>query len=356
MMKRYIPVLALAATMAPTLAHAQSGAIVPYGRIDVAIDSLRFSSTPTVRSTSTTALSTDTSYWGFAGTEELGKGSRAYFKMEGGFSVDTGAQASPTVLFNREAYVGLGSDQYGSVQLGSQYGAAFWITAKSDPFQRSSNGAIFNLVQQNAGNKQRGYRLVQDNAVQYISPSIGGVTVRALFGMAERTADPKDLGAFQSIGVEYGRGPFYIGASAESEKIAGVPATTTVAKKTFTLGTTYDFRVVKLYGYLMRNTQDKLKDADGYMVGLTYPVGANGTVRTSYSHYRLSDTPGFKAGVAALGYTYALSKRTTLYTSYAQLANDRAANFGLWPSSKTFGQPALGQNVNSVELGIRHFF
>jgi predicted porin len=355
-MNRFIPVLALAAAIAPTLAQAQLGAIVPYGRIDVAVDSLRFSSTPTVRSTSTTALSTDTSYWGFTGMEDLGNGNRGYFKLESGFSVDTGAQGSPTALFNREAYVGLGNDKYGSVQLGSQYGAAFWITSRVDPFQRSSNGAIFNLVQQNAGNKQRGYRLVQDNAVQYVSPSFGGVTVRALVGLAERTAEPKDQGAFQSVGVEYGDGPFYIGASLESEKIAGVPATTTVAKKTFTLGATYDFRVVKLYGYLMRNTQDNLKDADAYMVGLTYPVSASGTIRTSYSSYKLSDTPGSKPSVVALGYTYALSKRTTLYTSYARLDNDRSTNFGLWPSSKTFGQPALGQDVNSFELGIRHFF
>jgi predicted porin len=355
-MKRYFPVLALAAAIAPALAQAQSGAIVPYGRIDVAVDSLRFSGTPTVRPTSATALSTDTSYWGFTGKEDLGNGNRAYFKMESGFSVDTGAQGSPTALFNREAYVGLGNDQYGSVQLGTQFGTAFWITSKADPFQRSSNGAIFNLVQQNAGNKQRGYRLVQDNAVQYVSPSVGGVVVHAMVGLAERTAEPKDLGGFQSIGVEYGGGPFYIGASVENEKIADVPATTSVAKKTFTLGTTYDFGVVKLYGYLMRNTQDKLKDANAYMVGLTYPVSANGTIRTSYSTYKLSDTPGSKASVAALGYTYTLSKRTTLYTSYARLTNDPAANFGLWPSSKTFGQPAPGQDVNSFELGIRHFF
>jgi predicted porin len=76
----------------------------------------------------------------------------------------------------------------------------------------------------------------------------------------------------------------------------------------------------------------------------------------SYSSYKVSDTPGARANVVALGYTYALSKRTTLYTAYGRMNNDSASNFALWPSSKTYGLPGLGEDVRSVELGIRHFF
>lgn len=353
---------ALLAVMAPGLALAQAasstGAVV-YGRLDVAVDSVRFSATPAAASTSARYLSTDTSYWGIRGSEELGAGAKAYFKLENGFSVDTGALGSTTSFFNREAYVGLGNS-LGSLQLGAQYSPAFWITTKVDPFQRSANAAILTLMQQNGANAQRGYRLLQNNAIQYISPNFSGMTARAMFGLSERSAAPKELGAFKSASVDYGQGAFYAGLSYEDEKVATVPAGAARSKKTYTLGATYDFRVVKLYGYILQNTLTGSQDINGYLAGLTYPIG-KGTIRTSYATLKADNTPGSKSTVMGLGYTYDLSKRTTLYTSYARMNNDSAAKFGLWPSSKTYGpapssMPAAGQDINSFEVGIRHLF
>jgi predicted porin len=355
-MKPFVPALGLLAALTPMLAHAdQDTAVKLYGRIDVAVEATRFSGTPTKQPTSPVALSTDTSYWGLTGSEALGGGTRAYFKLESGFNVDTGTAASPTSLFNREAYVALGSDRYGSIQVGNQFTPAFFITTKADPFQRSSNGAIMNLMQQGAGNKQRGYRLGQGNSVQYLSPSFGGVSARAMVGLSERTSAPDDLGAFRAASVEYAAGPVFAGLSVEEEKVAGTAPNSSIAKKTYTLGATYDFGVTKVYGYLLRNTLENARDANAYMVGLSYPIGA-GTIRSSYTAYKLSDTPGAKANVIALGYTYVLSKRTTLYTSYAHLGNGAASNFALWPGSKTYGLPSLDENVRSLEFGIRHFF
>lgn len=356
-MKPIIPAFAMACAMVPTLvlAQADSPPVQLYGRLEVAIDSTRYAGTPTRPSSSAFALSTETSYWGLTGQEALGQGTRAYFKLESGFNVDTGTQGSTTSLFNREAFVGLGSDTYGNIQLGSQFGPAFYITTRTDPFQRSTNGAIFNLMQQNGGNKQRGYRLVQDNAIQYISPKLGGVTFRAIAGLSERNAAPRDLGAFRGVQLEYSGGPFYVGLSAEDEKAAGASPTSSIAKQTYTLGATYDFHFIKVHGYLLRNTMDNAPDANAWMLGLSYPLGA-GAIRTSYSRYKISDTAGARASVASIGYAYPLSKRTTLYTAYGRMTNDSASNFALWPSSKTYGLPALGEDISSLELGIRHFF
>jgi predicted porin len=337
-----------------TVPAAQAANVELYGRLEVAVDSVRYLATPTAAAKSAVALSTETSYWGMTGSEDLGAGAKAYFKLENGFNLDTGTAANATVLFNRESYVGL-QNNLGSLQLGSQYGPAFWITAKVDPFQRSTNGTIFNLMQQNGGNKQRGYRLVQNNAIQYISPVVNGLKVRALVGLSEQTSEPKDVGAYKAANVEYSKGPIYVGLSLEDEKTASVPAGSALTKRTYTLGSTYDFGVVKLHGYLLRNTVENGKDADAYMAGVSYPIGA-GTIRTSYSSYKTKDTVGAKASVISLGYTYALSKRTTLYTAYGRLNNGSTANFAIWPSTKTFGAPANGQDINSVEVGIRHFF
>ncbi|KRB83851.1 porin [Noviherbaspirillum sp. Root189] len=349
-MKKIVMALALS-TAASIPAIAQSN-LQLYGRLDVVVDSVRFKGTP--NSASVVDLSTDTSYWGVRGIEDLGAGLKAFFKLESGFSVDTGAQGSATQFFNREAYVGMGGN-FGSIQLGSQYTPALWITAKVDPFQRSANGAILNLMQQNGGNRQRGYLLLQNNALQYVSPNINGFAARAMSGLSERTAEPRDVGEFRSASVEYSQGAFYGAFSVEDLKIASTPLGAAWSNKTYTLGATYDLRTVKLYGYLLKNTLTNSRDADAYMVGLTYPLGA-GTVRASYSTRKIDATAGSKASVMALGYTYDLSKRTTLYTSYALLDNGAASNMGLWPSSKTHGLPANGQEVRSIEAGIRHFF
>ena len=104
-------------------ACAQSSVTV-YGRIDMSANWLNFESTATKPSSTLKTLTSDASLLGFSGTEDLGGGSRAYFKLEHGVQIDTGVQSSPTAFWNRETYVGLGSASAGSVQLGSQWGPA----------------------------------------------------------------------------------------------------------------------------------------------------------------------------------------------------------------------------------------
>lgn len=358
-MKKVAIALAVGMVIAQGTATAQTAprdGITLYGRLDVVVDAVRFKDTGTTRGTNARYLSTDTSFWGVRGSEDLGGGWRAQFKLENGFSVDTGALGSTTAFWNREALVGIGNNRYGTVLLGSQYSPAFYITAKVDPFQRSGNGTLFNLMQANAGNAQRGYRLLQDNSVQYISPAFGGFTGRVQYGLSERSVEPRDLGEFKSFGLEFAQGPFYAGLSYEDEGVATTPAGGERSKKTVTLGATYDFKIVKLHGYLLRNRLEAAPgDLDGYLVGLTYPIGS-GAIRTSYAVAEIDDVAGSKATVAAIAYTHELSKRTTLYTGFARLNNGFNANFGLWPSSKTYGTAARGQDINSFQVGIRHFF
>ena len=58
--------------------------------------------------------------WGLKGVEDLGGGLKTVFQLENGFYTNTGAFAKAGTLFNRQAYVGLSSDQIGTVTLGHQ--------------------------------------------------------------------------------------------------------------------------------------------------------------------------------------------------------------------------------------------
>ncbi|ETN82740.1 hypothetical protein NECAME_17644 [Necator americanus] len=61
------------------------------------------------------------SRWGLRGTEDLGGGLSAIFRLENQFDAFNGKLSSPNELFGRQSYVGLSSDTYGTLTLGRQY-------------------------------------------------------------------------------------------------------------------------------------------------------------------------------------------------------------------------------------------
>lgn len=338
--------LALAA-LASMGAHAQSN-VTLYGRLDVSVNALRFSGP---NATSERTVSSDTSYWGLRGVEDLGGGNSAYFKLESQFQADTGVQGNTTTFFNRESYVGLRSERLGSLALGAQFTPHIWLTGKVDPFSRGYLGHIANLFQ----GAPRGYQPVMNNAVQYTTPNLGGVTGRIMAGAREG-----GLGTTHGAGLEYGAGPLTLGVTYDALNVTaasvGLPgAQPSVRSRTIGLGASYDFKVVRVMGYYQTNDADRLARVDGWMLGAIVPVG-QGSIRVGYSANNLTTTG--EARQLAIGYTHLLSKRTTVYTTIAKTTND-GTTASLWPARQDLagrGLPAAGQDVQGFQVGIRHLF
>ena len=366
MNNKFNPAFMLSAlALAPSIAMAQGSNITFYGKIDIALDSTHFSSAPGKASSSARYLSNDISYWGLRGSEDLGDGTRAYFKLESGFSADTGASSGGSQLFDRESYVGYGA-KWGSVQIGSQYAPSLFVQARSDPFGRNNNGNGITLTQQIPGNL-RGFvgQSPLNNALQYLSPSMEGVSFRVLHSFSERAAAPRDLGQFSGGSIDYFKGgPLYVGASYEVQKLAGATPATVLSNKSAAVGASYVFSQAKLFGYLMHNTLSNAAAVNAQLIGVSVPLDL-ADVKASYSQRKLNGDDGSKARIIAVGYFYHLSKRTEVYTSLAYLHNGAGTNFGVWPSDKTYappviaggsGLPVLGQSISSLEVGFRHFF
>lgn len=86
---------------------------------------------------------------------------------------------------------------------------------------------------------------------------------------------------------------------------------------------------------------------------LAYGVGAAGHVKASLARSNRSG-PGVDADDArqvAVGYTYALSKRTTLYGAYSRITNYGNAAYVTADSSPA-GVP--GAEAFGVQMGINH--
>ena len=107
----------------------------------------------------------------------------------------------------------------------------------------------------------------------------------------------------------------------------------------------------------------KDKDQDGYFVGAVVPVNAKVNVLAIYSWYKdfsglnnNRDPKGY-----ALGTTYSLSKRTTLYAIGAKSNQDNSSALNVvstskWGSASNPTAPYAGNNQTAYTVGIRHTF
>ncbi|MDB5777051.1 MAG: gram-negative porin family protein [Herbaspirillum sp.] len=117
-MKKYSMLLAAAAGLSSAGAMAQTSVVV-YGIVDT---SLRYVSSDSAAGKSNFRMDNgaiSNSRWGLKGTEDLGGGLKAIFRLENGFNGDTGSQSDSSSLFNRHAYVGL-SGSFGQFTVGRQ--------------------------------------------------------------------------------------------------------------------------------------------------------------------------------------------------------------------------------------------
>ncbi|MGA0609912.1 porin [Caldimonas sp. KR1-144] len=285
------------------------------------------------------------SRWGLRGTEDLGGGLKAYFVLESGFRTDTGAGSTP--FFNRQAYVALGSKDFGDIRLGRQQTLTRELNLGfTDVSGESELSVVETLLSatspapsailfQNLGTRV-------DNAVQYLSPVWGGFQVRAIVAAGEGT--PATNQRLQGVSATFASGPLKVGAV--FEQYDGWNDVVTV-------GGNYNFGVATVFaGY--QQTKDvgtqtaqwtlggDSVDQKAYNLGVLIPFGAfelRGQYTSSTIETALGDADFQKYGVSL---RYSLSKRTQLYAAATQRkGDDNADEFFSRKSEYVFG---IGHN------------
>ncbi|WP_322044028.1 porin [Paraburkholderia sp. J67] len=108
--------------------------------------------------------------WGLTGTEDLGGGLSAIFKLESGFDINSG-KSSSGLLFSRRAYVGIKSDTYGSITFGRQFDALSDLVTEVQPnwyqYYFTAPGDVDNADGS----------ITVNNAVKWTSPNFHGLRV-----------------------------------------------------------------------------------------------------------------------------------------------------------------------------------
>ena len=365
MQKKLIALAVASLVSAPVFAQSQ---VSVYGVLDQAIDSGNYGAGNVAR---LTGSGYTTERLGFKGTEDMGNGMKANFILELGQRTDTGMLDAGATgqLFQRAANVGL-SGGWGSVNLGRQYTPVFSIQGANDIFRVAGIGSAYQLT--NTGVTRA------NNSIRYDSASMNGFTFAAMYSMGdtntassyqESTINPKDQGRHTGLNARYANGPLALGLGWGNQKSMAVvaPAVVTTQKTTALIGS-YNFKVVAINaGYqINKNNVAPAATADNrvWTLGLTVPVFGKDSVKVSYNDF--SDK---RAGVTnsdsklwSLGYVHPLSKRTTLYGTWAKMSNDS----GLAVGRSLFGAPgvaantgdalAAGYDPSAVQVGISHNF
>jgi predicted porin len=277
---------------------------------------------------------------GFRGTEDLGNGLKALFNIEAGVALDTGAADS--ALFGRRAVVGL-QGNFGTLTVGREYSPIAAVAAASDPLGQGLYGS--NLAAFTTGRLTR--RLA--NSVNYKSNAAAGFTVNAAYSTGERAVDPS--GDLMGVSLEYKNGGLYLGGGYHViERLA------TGDDKELAFGAGYTFGAFEVKGsYLVADLTGANNEYKNATVGGAYTAGPN-KFFLSFQQQKLET--GAKGNTVTLAYTYALSKRTNIYTTYAQLRNNGRGTFGITSSSVTIAPPAtaLGADPRVFNVGVRHSF
>ncbi len=329
---------------------------------------------------------------GFKGVEDLGGGLKATFQLEKRFNVNDGTNNSSSDKdWEGAANVGLKSDDWGAVRLGRMNGIATENIRKFDPFYQYGIGGMIDST-------QRGVR--RDNMIRFDSLDYAGFSFSAAYELGRnmneksRGVDGKyvpiggldddgniiagksngyDNDGYQ-IGINYKNGGW--AATANYQVLAD-----SNRSSLWNIGLSYSWDTVKLEA-LYQKTKDKRPGATNFgdkvpgiaydvieklygkqydgtyntitqdqaLIGVEWKVGP-GRLNASAQYLGVEglgdDADCYKV---AVGYTYNLSKRTSLYgiVSYAD-----------WDDNKEVAELFDGVSQDSttgVQVGITHKF
>ncbi len=320
--------IALAA-LAASASFAQSSVTV-FGIVDAAV---RVENGTVADKTSMVNSGYNSSRIGFRGVEDLGGGMKATFHLEGALSNDDGNATG--LNFQRRSLVGL-EGGFGKIELGREYTPHFWNHTFFDPF--GTNGAGTSAALNTAAGGSTTVRT--NNAINYVTPNFGGFTLQLqnAQGEAASNAAAPDAGNMTAARLAYAKGALTFAlASGKTNVSNSVDITST------NFGASYDLGVAKLMGAVLEDKKTGATTQKGSVVGLTAPLGA-GTVRFAVSETKAGAA---KTAKTAIGYVYGLSKRTDLYTTYANTKHSGGNSDAL---------AGVNGKVNALEAGVKHSF
>jgi len=371
---------ALIGTTAALAAHAQTppaggSSVNIYGLIDVGVEhvtNVGAGGDGLNRMPSNTG--TLPSRLGFRGSEDLGGGLKAIFALEMGFAPDQGTLGQGGRGFGRQSIIGL-QGPWGTVTAGRQYSMLYYSMLDADVIGPAvyAAGSLDSYIPNSRADNSVGYR-----------GTFGGLTVGAEYSFGRDTvnAGPSPVGTNcagesatdkkacrqWSAMAKYDAPTWGAALAYDQQNGRNTTSATDLVFGNLNSSGKTDTRLVvngyvkvagaKIGAGLIRrdNDGDAVKPrSDLWFVGASYPLTGNLTLDGQYLRINYKSVNDFDSQMLVARLTYALSKRTALYTQIGHIRNDRLAAVSV-SGGAAGSNPAAGASQTGFNVGVRHAF
>jgi len=271
--------------------------------------------------------------------------------------------ASANLAFNRNTFLGLKSNDMGTVLVGIHDTPYKISTRKLDVFADTiadnRSGTIAGTGAGNVG-LMSFHDLRLNNVLAYISPAFSGLTVAAatVFGAETPAAGlPADKkGSALSLAGMYEQGPIYatlayqtitVGTAGSGDMGAPVLASSGLLvddkASAFKLGAGYTMDAITVNAVFESTTVDPIASATNstntnlYLAG-KFAISSTDAVKAAYTKRgatKTTTTATDDASQIAIGYDHGMSKATSVYALYTKTTTNSAVNVN--PSVLSFG-------------------
>jgi predicted porin len=292
------------------------------------------------------------SIFGLTGTEDLGGGLYADFKLESGIDVANGGyQDSNGNLFGRQAWVGLRGN-FGQVRAGLQFSPFFLAILDADPTHFSFFGSsIVNYI-----DNVYATGAFSAGAVTYTSPKMAGFTGSVMFAPGGEAGDFQ-AGRRYSASLKYEGAGVMINAAIYDGNSGGVwqtPTPSTLAFEGRMLGAAYTLGTVTLKASFTNYKVAGSFNNNVYSGGFDYYVSPRIDIDGNASFTSDRDQTTNHSWLAALGARYFLSARTLIYGEVGAVRNNGAMDTGIALNAALF--EVKNATTVGTEIGIKHSF
>ncbi|VVE61283.1 Outer membrane porin protein 32 [Pandoraea captiosa] len=349
-----------------TTAKAQSG-VTLFGALDAGIEYLTNAggtSNSQFKAGSSEVIGNDI---GITGSEDLGGGLKAIFRLETGFNPINGGLLQGGRLFGRSAWIGV-ENEHNKLIFGRVYTPLYNVIGYLDPLQ-GSNVGLWTM--------DSGFASRMDNAVRYTRTQ-GPLHVNVLYSLGSdsvgATLDGEPGGAGKSkefaasvdyttdavmaavvydnihgpmTAAQYGLGQFV-------PSLVPTAATMPTRAQRIAVALRYTWRDTSIFAgvrHLRTTSSTDNHDANIFWTGVTERFSPVWIGTLGLYHERVAGVDA-RPTLAALQTQYLLSKTTTLYANVGKVWNTKLSNMGIDTQTQTL----TGAGQVGTSVGVYHVF